>query len=164
LTPEELVALVGQNMAMTIPGLRASARSHGLLGRVQLLLLVFALVNLFGALVVVAASGASPLILYSAGLAAPLVLAVVWFTTYQRRDFGLPADIAAIAAICVLAMAVDARWNNDVAAVLTAAVFFGSTYGSMSRVLIRTGLLSAVSLGQGLSDPTSFTMACGFAV
>jgi diguanylate cyclase (GGDEF)-like protein/PAS domain S-box-containing protein len=151
-------------MAMTIPGLRASARPRGLLGRVQLLLLVFALVNLIGALVVVAASGPSPIILYAAGLAAPPILAVVWFSTYQRRDFGIPADIAEIAAICVLAMAVDARWSTDVSAVLTAAVFFGSAYGTLPRVLIRTGLLSAVSLGQGLSDPTSFTMACGFAV
>jgi diguanylate cyclase (GGDEF)-like protein/PAS domain S-box-containing protein len=150
-------------MAKTIPGLRASTRPRGLLGRVQLLLLVFALVNLIGALVVVAAS-AGPILLYSAGLAAPPVLALVWFSVYQRRDFGVSADMAMVAAICVFAMAVDARWNNDVAAVLTAAVFFGSTYGSMSRVMIRTGLLSAVSIGQGLSDPTSFTMACVFAV
>lgn len=156
--------MVQQNIAKTLLGFRAGGRPRGLLGRVQLLLLSFALVNLLGALVVVAASGATPLVLGLAGLAAPPVLAVVWISTYQRRDFGVAADVAMVAAVCVLAMAVDARWNNDVTAVLTAAVFFGSAYGSLGRVLFRTSLLSAVAAGQGLSDPTSFTMACGFAV
>ena len=156
--------MVRQNIAKTIPGIRAGVRPGSLLDRIQLLLLVFALVNLIGALVVVASSGTSPFVLYCAGLAGPPVLAAAWLYTYRRGDFSVPADIAVVAALCVLAMAVDARWNNDVTAVLIAAVFFGSAYGSTRRVLIRTSLLSAISVGQGLSDPTSFTMGVGLAV
>ncbi len=160
---EEFVALVRLKMAKILAGLRASARPGDLLGRVQLLLLAFALVTLVGALVVVVASGPSPLILYVAGLASPFVLALVWLSVYRHRDFGLAADVASILAICVLAMAVEVRWNNDVVAILTAAVFFGSAYGSMPRVLIRTGLLAAVAIGQGLSDPATFTVGVAFA-
>ena len=150
-------------MAEILPGLRASARPRDLLGRIRLLLLAFALANLVGALVVAAAS-TGPLPMYVAGLTAPLALGVVWLIVYRKSDFGVAADVAAIVAVSVFAIAVDARWSNYVVAVLTAAVFFGSAYSSMPRAVIRTALLSAVALGQGLTDAVSFTMACGFVV
>ncbi|MGD0248515.1 MAG: EAL domain-containing protein [Candidatus Limnocylindrales bacterium] len=135
-----------------------------MLGRVRLLLLAFALANLVGALVVMVASHPSPQLLYVAGISAPPVLAFAWLWVYRRREFGVAADVAVIGAICVFTMAVDERLDTDVSAVLTAAVFFGAAYGSLQRVIIRTALLSAVAVGQGLSDPTLFTIGCGFAV
>ena len=150
-------------MAGSLTGLRASARPRDLLGRIRLLLLAFALANLVGALVVAAASTGYPL-LYCAGLAAPPLLAATWLSVYRRRGFGIPAEIAVIAVVCVYSVAVDARWGACVVALLTAAVFFGSAYGSLSRVLIRTALLSAVAMGQGITDATSFTVGCGFVI
>jgi diguanylate cyclase (GGDEF)-like protein/PAS domain S-box-containing protein len=159
-----MVVLDRLKIAKILPGLRASARPRDLLGRVQVLLLAFALANLVGAMVVTAVSTSSFLFVYLAGLAAPPALAVAWVSVYRRRDFSRTAGITIMAAICVFAVAVDARWSNDVIAVITAAVFFGSAYGSTRRVLVRTALLSAVVIGLGLTDPTSFTMAVGFVV
>jgi diguanylate cyclase (GGDEF)-like protein/PAS domain S-box-containing protein len=159
-----MVVLDRLKMAKILPGLRASARPRDLLGRVQLLLLAFALANLVGAWVVTAASTSCPLLLYVAGMAAPPLLALAWVSVYRRRDFSVAAEATVIGTICVFTIAVDARWNADVTAVLTAAVFFGSAYGSMRRVLFRTALLSAVAMGQGLTDATTFTMAVGFVV
>jgi diguanylate cyclase (GGDEF)-like protein/PAS domain S-box-containing protein len=150
-------------MAGSLSGLRASARPRDLLGRIRLLLLAFALANLVGALVVAAVSTGPPF-LYWAGLAGPPILAATWLSAYRRRSLGIPADIAVIGAVCVYTVAVDARWSAYVVALLTAAVFFGSAYGSLRRVLVRTALLSAVALGQGITDATSFTVACGFAI
>jgi len=164
LYPEGLVVLVRPNMAKALLGLRASTRPRDLLGRVQLLLLAFALANLVGALVIAAASGPDPLALHIAGLAAPMILAAVWVSVYKRRSFGLLADAAVMTAICLFTMAIDDRWSYYVVAVLTAAVFFGAAYGSAPRVLFRTALMSAVVIGQGLTDATSATVATGFVV
>jgi diguanylate cyclase (GGDEF)-like protein/PAS domain S-box-containing protein len=161
---EEMVVLDRLKMAKILPGLRASARPRDMLGRVQVLLLAFALANLVGALVVTAASTRSPLFVYLVGLAASPALAAAWISVYRRRDFSRTADITVIAATCAFAIAVDSRWNDDVIAIVTAAVFFGSAYGSTRQVLVRTALLSAVAIGLGLTDPTSFTMAVGFVV
>jgi diguanylate cyclase (GGDEF)-like protein/PAS domain S-box-containing protein len=132
-----------------------------LLGRVQLLLLGFALANLVGAEVMAAASMSAPLALYLAGIAAVPVLAGAWVVVYVRGEFSLAADAVVIAAICIFIMAVDPRYNDDAVALLTAAVFFGSAYGSSGRVVLRTGLLAAVALGLGLSDTTAFEMSVG---
>jgi hypothetical protein len=162
--PEGLVVLVRPNMAKALSGLRASTRPRDLLDRVQLLLLAFALANLVGALVVAAASGPDPLALHIAGLAAPMILAAVWASVYKRRSFCLLADAAVMPAICLFTMAIDDRWSYYVVAVLTAAVFFGAAYGSTPRVLLRTPLISAVLIGQGLTDATSATVAAGFVI
>jgi diguanylate cyclase (GGDEF)-like protein/PAS domain S-box-containing protein len=128
-------------------------------GRVQLLLLAFALVDAAGALVVVVAFGAQPLVLYLAGLAAPVALAAVWLSTYRRGTYDVVADVVTVGAVCVITMAVPDRWFYAVMALLMAAVFFGAAYGSLPRVLLRTGLISAVALGQGISDQASLTPA-----
>ena len=151
-------------MAEILADLRASARPRDLLGRVQVLLLAFALANLVGAFVVTAASVSCPLPLYVAGLAAPFVLAATWISVYRRRDFTVAAEVAIVAAICIFTMAVDNRWNNDVVAVLTAAVFYGSAFGSTRRVIVRTALLSSITLAMGATDSAAFTVAVGFVV
>jgi diguanylate cyclase (GGDEF)-like protein/PAS domain S-box-containing protein len=143
-------------------GLRARLRPRDLLGRVQLLLLGFALANLVGAELMAATSGTGPLYLYLAGMAAPPTLAACWLIAYHKRDFDFTRDAVVIGAICVWIMAIDPRWNDYAVATLTAAVFFGSAFGSTPRVLFRTALVSAVVLGQGLTDATSFGMSVGF--
>jgi hypothetical protein len=135
-----------------------------MLGRVQLLLLAFALVNAAGALVVVVDSNPQPPILYLLGLASVPALALVWTTAYRRRVYESLGDIVTIAAICLITMAVAERWFYEVVALLTAAVFFGSSFGSLPRVLFRTALYSAVVVGEGISDPTALTMAVVFTV
>ena len=149
-------------LAEVLVDLRNRARPRDLLGRVQLLLLGFGLANLVGAEFMAAASGAAPLYLYLAGMAAPPTLAVCWLIAYHRREFDLAGDAVVIGAICVFTMAIDPLWNDYGVALLTAAVFFGSAFGSTRRVLFRTALVSAVALGQGLTDATSFGMSIGF--
>ena len=144
--------------------LRARVRPRDLTGRVQLLLLGFALADLGGALLVAAASVHAPPILYAGGLSVAPVLAAVWIAAYRNRTLCAGQDVAVIASLCVFAMAVDPRWNDVVMALLTAAVFYGSAFGTARRVLIRTALMSAIALGMGLSDPTSFELALGFVV
>ena len=152
------------DIANVASGLRATVRPLDLIGRVRLLLLAFALANLAGvALVASASTGAGPIFCADGMVVAP-VLAIVWVDSYRRRGFSAAADVVVVAAVCVFTVTVDARWNDVVVALLTASVFFGSAYGSALRVLIRTSLLSAVALGVGLSDPTSFEMAVGFVV
>jgi diguanylate cyclase (GGDEF)-like protein/PAS domain S-box-containing protein len=149
-------------IAEIVLGLRARARPQDLLGRVQLLLLGFALANLVGAEVMAAASTSAPLPLYLGAVTAAPVLAVCWVIVYRRREFDLWADATVLVAISVFTIAVDARWHDDVVALLTAAVFFGSAYGPSRRVLLRTALLSTVALGLGLTDTTAFEMSVGF--
>ena len=149
-------------MAKIIRVLRAGARPRDLRGRVQLLLLASALANSVAALVVAAGSGPGLSLLYVSGLAAPAALAAVWLTVYRRDHFGVVADAVVVAAMCAFTMAVDDRWDTYITALLTAGVFFGAVYGSRSRVLIRTALLSAVALGQGWSDATAFTTSAVF--
>ncbi len=146
-------------MAKILPGLRAGARPRNLRGRVQLLLLAFALANSVGALVVAAGSGTDPAYIYIAGLAGPPVLAAAWLSMYRGDRCTATTDVLILAAISAFTMSVDERWSADVMALLTAAVFFGAVYGTRRRVMIRTALLSTVALGQGWSDATSLTMA-----
>ena len=124
-----------------------------------MLLLAFALANSAGALAVAAGSGATPVLLYLAGLAVPPVLAATWFVVYRRSRLGIAADLTIFAALCAFTLAVDDRWDTDVVALVTAAIFFGAVYGSRPRVLIRTAVLSAIVLGQGWTDAASMTMA-----
>ncbi len=158
--PEELPVLVWMKITKIIPGLRAGARPRNLRSRVQLLLLAFALANAVGALVVAAGSGAGPPFLYAGGLAAPLVLAAVWFSIYRRGRFGVAPDVAIVAAMCAFALSVDGRLGAGGMALPTAGVFFGSVYGSRRRVVARTALLSAVALVQSGSDATSLATTC----
>jgi diguanylate cyclase (GGDEF)-like protein/PAS domain S-box-containing protein len=151
-------------MAEIVPGLRAGARPRDLLGRARLLLLAIALANAAAALVVVLVSRPAPLGLFLAALVAPPVLAAVWMVAYRRRTFAPIADMIATASICAFAMAVDVGWNDEVIALLAAAVFFGAAYDSSRRVLIRTAALAAVALGLGLSDPPFLTVAAVFAI
>jgi diguanylate cyclase (GGDEF)-like protein/PAS domain S-box-containing protein len=124
-----------------------------------LLLLAFALVNAAGALVIVVASNPQPSIIYVAGIASPLALAFVWVSAYRRDAYDFLVDCVAFGAICLIAMAVADRWNSDVSILVTAAVFFGSAYGSLPRVLLRTGLLSAVVMSNGIGEPASLAKA-----
>ncbi len=160
----ERVVLHRLKLVETLVGLRDRARPRDLLGRVQLLLLGFALANLVGAELMAAASVEAPIELYLAGITAPAALAVCWLLTYHRREFDFTADAIVIGALCVFTIAIDPRWNDYGVAPLTAAIFFGSAYGSTRRVLIRTALISAVVLGQGLADATSLAMSVGFVV
>jgi diguanylate cyclase (GGDEF)-like protein/PAS domain S-box-containing protein len=155
---------VRHKRAEILAGLRAGARPRDLLGRVQLLLLALALINAAGAFVVVFASVSNPLILWLAGLAAPPALAVAWISAYRRRSMGPLGEVVTIGAICIVTMALADRWDGDIFALLTAAVIFTAAYGSMPRVLIRTSLLVAIGIGQGISDPASLTIAFVFAV
>jgi diguanylate cyclase (GGDEF)-like protein/PAS domain S-box-containing protein len=135
---------------------------------VQLLLLAFAVLNAAGAMVVVAFSAPKPPVLAIAGLASPPALAAAWTWAYRRRSFGLAVEAVTIAGVCAIAMAVASRWNGEVIALLSAAVFFSAAYGSMPRVIVRTGLLAAVELGEALTDPpilmTSIVFAAGLIV
>ncbi len=144
--------------------LRATVRPLDLIGRVRLLVLAFALANLAGVALVASASTGSRPVYFAGGMLVAPVLAIVWIASYRRHDLSVAADVIVVAALCVSAVTVDARWNDVVVALLTASVFFGSAYGSARRVLIRTSLVSAISLGVGMSDPTSFEMAVGFVV
>ena len=130
-----------------------------MVGRVQLLLLAFALVNAAGALVVVVASSPQPFILHVAGIVSPPALALVWISAYRRDTYNFLADCVAIGAICLITMAVADRWHDEVSILVTAAVFFGAAYGSLPRVLLRTVLLSAVVVGNGIGDPAELAMA-----
>jgi diguanylate cyclase (GGDEF)-like protein/PAS domain S-box-containing protein len=157
-----MVTLVRLKMAGILPGLRASTRPRDLQGRVQLLLLALAVVNAIAAMVVVLATGPSPALLFALGLAAPPILVLTWTWVYRHGRYSIAADVAVIAALCVFTMTLDARWNYVAAVVVTSAVFFGSAYGSMSRVLFRTTLVAAVVMGQGLTDAVAMAMACVF--
>jgi diguanylate cyclase (GGDEF)-like protein/PAS domain S-box-containing protein len=159
-----MAVLVRLKIADIVPSLRATTRPHDLLGRVQLLLLASALATAAGAVVVVVASGVTPAPLFVAGTAAPVAMAAAWLTVYRRRNFGAGADIVVLVAMCVFATAVDSRWNDVAVAALTAAVFFGSAYGSRTRVLVRTAGMAAVAVCLGVANPTSFTMAAVSAV
>ena len=156
--PEELAVLEGLRIAGIVPGLRARTRPRDLLGRVQLMLLGIAVATAAGAAAVVTVSGATPFPIFVAGIVAPACMAVVWLVVYRGRAFGYGAEAVVLAALCVFAMAVDARWNDVAVGLLAAAVFFGAAYGSMPRVLVRTAGMAAVALGLGLSDSNSFTV------
>ena len=151
-------------MAESIASLRAEATPRDLLGRVEWLLLAFALLNSAGALVVVLASDTVPVVLGIGGLIAAPTLAVTWVLAFRRRSFGLGSDVVAIGCICLITMAVNVRWNGDALALLSAAVFFSAAYGSLPHVLIRTGFLASIELGQGVSDPATLPTAFVFSV
>jgi diguanylate cyclase (GGDEF)-like protein/PAS domain S-box-containing protein len=119
----------------------------------------FALVNAAGALVAVVASNPQPFILYVAGIASPPALAFVWVRAYRRRRYDLLTDGVVIGGICLLAMAVSDRGFPGIMALLAAAVLLGSSFGSLPRVLFRTGLLSAVAIAEGYGDPATLAMA-----
>jgi diguanylate cyclase (GGDEF)-like protein/PAS domain S-box-containing protein len=155
-------------MAESIARPRARATPRDLLGRVEWLLLAFALLNSVGALLVVLASGTRPAVLGIAAAFAAPTLAMTWVVAYRRRTFGPVSDAVAIGGICLITMAVNVRWNGDVLALLSAAVFFSAAYGSLPHILIRTGVLAAIELGQGVSDPatmpTAFVSSIGLMV
>jgi len=58
-----------------------------------------------------------------------VILAATWFAVYRQNRLGLVADAAIVAAICLFTLAVDQRWDTDVIALITAAVFFGRCTG-----------------------------------
>ena len=146
-------------IADIIPGLRATARPRDLLGRVQVVLLAIALTGAVASLTAVVGSGADPLPTYLAGIAAPLALVAAWLTVYRRRRFDRATDVAVMAAVCALAAAVNSHWNDVVVATLATAVLFGSAYGSLRQVLVRTSGLAAVAVALGIYDAPSFTLA-----
>jgi diguanylate cyclase (GGDEF)-like protein/PAS domain S-box-containing protein len=135
-----------------------------MVGRVQQLLVAFALVNAAGALVAVVASNPQPFILYVAGVASPLALAFVWVRAYRRRRYDFLADGVTVGGICFLTMAVSDRGFPAIVTLLAAAVLLGSAYGSLPRVLFRTGLLSAVAVAEGYGDPATLAMAAAVGV
>jgi diguanylate cyclase (GGDEF)-like protein/PAS domain S-box-containing protein len=151
-------------MAKTIAGLRAGARPRDLIGRVERLLLALALLNAAGAMVAVVVSHPDPPILALVGLAAPPALAAAWIWAYGRQRFDLPVEVITIAGACVVAMAVERRWNGEVVALLSAAVLYSATYGPLRRVLGRSALLAAIVVGRGLSDPEVLTTNVVFAI
>jgi len=153
--------LVGAKLAKSVARWRAGATPRDLLGRVEWLLLAFALLNTAGALVVVLASDTRPEFLGIAGLISAPMLATSWMIGYRRRSFGPIIDAITIGGICIITMAVDVRWNGDVLALLSAAVFFSAAFGSLPHVLVRAGLLVSIELGQGVSDPATMPMAMG---
>jgi diguanylate cyclase (GGDEF)-like protein/PAS domain S-box-containing protein len=134
-----------------------------MMGRVQQLLVAFALVNAAGALVAVVASSPQPFILYVAGVASPPALAFVWVRAYRRRRYDLLTDGVIVAGICFLTMAVSDRGFAAVVTLLAATVLLGSSFGSMPRVLLRTGLLSTVVIAEGYGDPATLAMAVAVA-
>ncbi len=149
---------------MSIASWRAGATPRDLLGRVEWLLLAFALLNSAGALVFVLVSNTQPQFLGLAGLIAAPLLAAGWVIAYRRRSFGPLLDVLTIGGICIVTMAVDARWNGDVLALMSAAVLFSAAFGSLPHVMLRTGLLVSIELGQGVGDPSIMPMAIGSAV
>ena len=151
-------------MAEHVASLRAGAWPRGLLGRAEWLLLAFALLNSAGALVAVATSDSKPPGLWIAGLIAPPALGLAWVLAFRRRSFGIGTDVVTVGGICLITMAVNVRWNGEALALLSAAVFFSAAYGSLPHVLIRTGLLASIELGQGLSDPATLPTAFVFSV
>ncbi len=151
-------------MAEIAPVFRAAARPHDMVGRVQLLLLAFALVNAAGALLVVVASNPQPWALLLAGVASPPILALAWVWAYRRRRYDLPADVVTLGAICLITLAAADPGYPEIVALLTAAVFLGSAYGPLPRVLLRVGLLSAVALGAAFDGRASLTMTVALAV
>ena len=151
-------------MAEHVASLRAGAWPRGLLGRAEWLLLAFALLNSAGALVAVAASDTRPPGLWIAGLIAPPALGLAWVLAFRRRSFGIGTDVVTVGGICLITMAVNVRWNGEALALLSAAVFFSAAYGSLPHVLVRTGLLASIELGQGVSDPATLPTAFVFSV
>ena len=160
--PEALLVLAGLKTAKLPWSGSAGTGPRNLRGRMQALLLTFALANAAGALVAASKSTAGSRTLYAVGLAAPFVLAAVWVWVYRNRRFPPWADVAIVASVCAFAMSVDRRWDSDVAAVITASVFLGAAYGSRARMLIRTAILSAVMLGQTWTGVIAPTTACVF--
>jgi diguanylate cyclase (GGDEF)-like protein/PAS domain S-box-containing protein len=156
--------LVRFDTAQIVPSLREGLKPRDMLGRVQLLLLAVALLNAAWALVVVLASNPQPPVLYAAGVVSPFVLAWVWISAYRHRNYGAVGDAASIAAICLVTMAAANPWFNEIGALLTGAAFFGAAFGSLPRVLFRTGLVAAVALGEGVDAPTTLTLAVLFTV
>ena len=152
-------------IAEILAGLRAGTRPRDLLGRVQQLLLALALLSVAGVFVCVFASHSQPFALWLLGLAAPPALALVWLSVYRTRSMGAAADAVSVGAVCIIAMALETRWEGYLFVIVAAAVIFASGYGSLPHVLVRTGLLVAIDLCDGFnSDPAAFTTAIVFAV
>ncbi len=156
--------MVRLRIAEIVAGLRAGARPRDLIGRVRWLLLAYALLNAAGAMAVALAFMPQPPLLALAGLAAPPALAAAWIWAYRRGTFGLAVEVASTAAMCLVATAIDIRWNQQAMALLSAAVFFSAAYGPLRRVLARTALLTAIALGLGLSDRATLGVAIVSAV
>ena len=154
--------MVRLRVAEIVADLRTGPRPRDLIGRVQWLLLAFALLNAAGALVAVVLSAANPPLKFALALASPPVIAVAWIWVYRRRHFGLAAEAITIGGACFIDIAVASRWNGEVIAFLSAAVFFSAAYGSLPRVVVRTALLAAIELGEGLTDPPIMMTALVF--
>jgi diguanylate cyclase (GGDEF)-like protein/PAS domain S-box-containing protein len=164
LDPEAVAVLVPTKTVALLAGLRAGARPRDLLGRVQLLLLALALLSVAGVLVGVAASGSGLLVLRLAGLAAGPILAATWLNAYRRRAIGAAGNVLTIGALFAIAVALDDRWDGYLFVLFAAAVIFTSGYGSLRQVLVRTAVIVAIQIGEGISDPAAFTTAIVFAV
>jgi diguanylate cyclase (GGDEF)-like protein/PAS domain S-box-containing protein len=150
--------------AKRLARLRAGARPRDLLGRVQLLLLALAILDLAGAFLMVLVSRSEPPILWVAGLAVPALLAATWVDTYRKRSMGTLADVITVAGLCLITMAVDDRWAGYLYVLFATAVFFTASYGSLPHVLVRTAGIAAIELGDALVDPAALTLALVFVV
>jgi len=138
--PEELAVLEGLRIAGSFPvsapvlAARPSGPRPTHAARI-------AVATAAGAAAVVTVSGATPFPIFVAGIVAPACMAVVWLVVYRGRAFGYGAEAVVLAALCVFAMAVDARWKR------CRGGFAGS------RGLLRRGLrLDAPSPGQDRRD------------
>jgi diguanylate cyclase (GGDEF)-like protein/PAS domain S-box-containing protein len=156
--------LVGTDIARVRSCLRARTGPGDLLGRVQLLLLAFALVDAAGTWIMIAAALPSTLPVAAVAVAAPAVLAATWVLAYRREEIRPIDDALIVGSVCAISIFIDPRLQQYVLAILTAAVFYGAAFSSPRRVLVRTALLSAIALGNGLTNTVDLTMASIFVV
>ncbi len=162
--PEAHEIVFPSRTAGVLTGFRAGARPRDMLGRVQLLMLAFGLLNAGASFTMVLMSGVGSPGLWIGALAGSVALAGFWTAAYRRGTMSYAADAVTIGALCLITIAVDSRWDGYLYVMLAAAVTFTSGYGSLPRVLLRTATISAIELGEGVADPAAMTMAIVFAV
>jgi FtsH-binding integral membrane protein len=126
---------------------------------VQLLLLALGLLIVACVFVMVVLSVSQPPVLWLLGMAAAPALGIAWLGVYRKRSMGPIADCVTIGCICLIAMAVENRWDGWPIVLLAVAVIFTAGFGSLEHVLLRTAALTAIGLGEGMVDPASFTVA-----
>ena len=144
-----------RKFAEILPGLRAGTRPRDLLGRMQLLLLSFALVNAAGAMALVLVDPVSPFYRAAIGLAGPPVLAMVSISVYRSRRIGFVREALLLASVTAVTIGVNFPLHEDILALVSSVVFFSAAYGTLPRVVARTLLLVAIPLGQAISDASS---------
>ncbi len=137
--------MIGQKAAKIVAALREGPRTRDPLTKLRWIFALFAVANAVAAgVAIVVATGAAPLPLRIAALAAALVLAAVWVEVFADGELEIVDDLVQIACLAAIAACVVASHTAEAGlGVASAVLLMSSLYGSLVRVLIRGIALGA---------------------